>query len=115
MSDHASAHQLEHRQLLQLQRASLLEATTLVVLVFVAVPLKHLAGLPLATAIVGPVHGLAFLFYLWTVLETTLGGGWTRAELTRLLVTAVVPFAGFTNVGWLRRKAERLAYPSLST
>jgi integral membrane protein len=91
-------------QLRQLTIASLLEATTLLVLVFVAVPLKHVAGLPLATAIVGPIHGLAFLFYLWTVFDTVTEGGWTRAETARLVATAFVPFGGFFNLPLLRRK-----------
>jgi integral membrane protein len=106
MSDHPSELQrLEQRQLRRLQHASILEASTLVVLLFVAVPLKHMAGLPVATAIVGPLHGLAFLFYLWTVLETTMGGGWTHAEIARLVLAAFIPFGGFTNIAFLQRKA----------
>ena len=96
-------------QLRQLTIASLLEATTLLILVFVAVPLKHVAGLPLATAIVGPIHGVAFLFYLWTVFDTVTDGGWTRGEIARLVATAFVPFGGFFNLPLLRRK--QLATP----
>lgn len=91
-------------QLRQLTIASLLEATTLLVLVFVAVPLKHIAGMPLATSIVGPVHGVAFLFYLWTVFDTVTEGGWTRGEIARLVATAFVPFGGFFNLSLLHRK-----------
>jgi integral membrane protein len=110
VSEHASARhrQLERAQLRNLQMVSLLEASTLVILLFVAVPLKHLAGLPLATAIVGPLHGIAFLLYLWTTLETVAGGGWTRSEIARLVLSAFVPFGGFANVPFLRRKTARL-------
>jgi integral membrane protein len=110
VTEHASARhrQLERRQLRNLQTVSLLEASTLVLLVFVAVPLKHLAGWPVATAIAGPLHGLAFLLYLWTTLETVACGGWTRSEIARLVLSAFVPLGGFANVPFLRRKAARL-------
>ena len=49
----------DRNALRNLQYLSLLEATTLVVLVCVAVPLKHLAGYPVAVSIMGPVHGIA--------------------------------------------------------
>ena len=57
----------------------------------------------------GPVHGLAFLAYIWTVIETVSGGGWNRREIARLAVVALVPFGGFTNGAFLRRKAASLA------
>lgn len=100
---------LELMQLRRLEIASLVEATTLVLLVGVAVPLRHLAGKPLAVTVLGPAHGLAFAAYLWTVLQTVAEGGWRRREWLRLLVTAFVPFAGYANLPLIRRKAEALA------
>lgn len=41
----------EQARLRRMRAASLLEGSTLVVLLFVAVPLRHLAGLPIATRI----------------------------------------------------------------
>jgi len=99
----------EKRQLKMLAIASLVEATTLVLLVFVGVPLKHLASLPLATSILGPVHGLAFLFYLRTVIETVTTGAWKRSEIVRLVLTAFIPFGGYSNIPLLRRKAALLS------
>jgi integral membrane protein len=50
---------LELGQLRRLEIASLLEVT-LILLLFVGVPMKHLGGWPAATAVLGPVHGAAF-------------------------------------------------------
>lgn len=100
---------LERAQLRRLRLASLAEAATLLALVFVAVPLKHFAGRPAAAAVLGPVHGLVFLAYCWVAVETVAGGGWTRREVGRLFVAAVVPFGGLTNGPLLRRKAAALA------
>ena len=79
---------------------------TLLALLLIAVPLKHLAGLPGAVA--GPVHGVAFAFYAWTVIETIAGGGWSRGGAGHLAVAAMVPFGAFANLRWLRRRAQAL-------
>jgi integral membrane protein len=81
-----------------------IEATTLVVLVFIAVPLKHLGGTPTAVQWVGPVHGIAFVMYMWMVITSAASGLWRRSEVVRLLVVAIVPFGGFLNTAWLARK-----------
>lgn len=99
----------ELEQLLRLKLVSFVEATTLLLLLCVAVPLKHFAGIESAVQLMGPVHGVAFLFYLWTVIQTVSGGGWSRSETARLLVGAVVPFGGFLNLHLLARRAAALA------
>lgn len=91
--------------LARLRIASWAEGATLLALVGIAVPLKHLAGLPVATAIMGPVHGLAFLFYLWAVAAAVSGGGWRRSEIARLVIAAFIPFGALAVQPMLRRRA----------
>lgn len=93
----------------RLRLVSLVEATTLLILLLVAVPLKHAFGYALATRIMGPVHGAAFVAYAWSVIAAVSGGGWSRSEVARLSVGAVLPFGGFLNAGLLRRKQAELA------
>jgi integral membrane protein len=81
-----------------------IEATTLVLLVFVAVPLKHLGGMPAAVKWLGPVHGIAFAIYVWMLATSAASGVWRRSEIIRLMVAAIVPFGGFLNAAWLARK-----------
>jgi len=100
---------LELLQLRRLEVALLVEATTLILLVGVAVPLRHLAGKPAAVTVMGPIHGLAFVAYIWTVFQTVAEGGWRRSEWLRLVATAFVPFAGYAYLSLIRRKAEALA------
>jgi integral membrane protein len=97
-------------QIRRLRLASFVEATTLLILLLVAVPLKHAMGYALATRIMGPVHGAAFIAYAWCVIATVSGGGnWTRRELARLIVAAFIPLGGFANAGFLRRKQATVA------
>jgi integral membrane protein len=90
-------------QLRQLEIASFAEATTLILLMLIAVPLKHFAGWNLGVKVMGPVHGLAFLAYIWFVVQTV-----TRREIARLMVVAFIPFGGFYNLRFLSKKVTTL-------
>jgi len=91
-------------QLKRLHLASLVEGSTLVILVCLAVPLKHLAGYPQLTSAMGPIHGLAFLFYAWMVINTASAGLWRKGQVTRLLLLAFIPFGTFFNIGMIKRR-----------
>lgn len=87
-----------------LRIATLAEALTLLALVLVAVPLKHAANLPEATRVMGPVHGAAFLTFSWFVVRAWAEGlfGWRGAA--RMMAGAMIPFGGFANERWLKRR-----------
>ena len=95
----------ERLQLRRLEIASFAEASTLVLLVCVAVPLKHFRGFGEAVRVMGPLHGLTFLTYFWIAVQTLAGGGWTRTGGARLIIGALVPFGGFFNLPFLSRRA----------
>ena len=48
----------------QFRLVALLEGSSYLLLLFVAMPLKYLAGLPLAVRLVGSLHGLLFLLFM---------------------------------------------------
>ena len=85
-----SADQTEElSQLRKMRAVSLLEGTTLLLLIGVAVPLKHLAGYPIATRVMGPVHGIAFVLYVWMLIQTVSIGGWSRGATARMVLAAL--------------------------
>lgn len=92
-----------------LRFVSLLEGATLVALVCVAVPLKHLAGYPAATSILGPIHGFAFLLYGWMMVQAISAGGWSRDEIARCALAGFIPFGAFFVAGLLKRKEAAMA------
>ena len=93
-----------------LRATSLVEGITLLALLGIAVPMKHVAGMPQAVSILGPIHGMAFLAYLWAVLSTTSSTpGWSRKDVARLALSAFVPFGAFLNLPYLRDKELALA------
>jgi integral membrane protein len=54
-------------------------------------------GQPIATAVMGPVHGAAFLLYVDMLVRTVSGGGFARGEVPRMVVAALVSFGAFVN------------------
>lgn len=90
-----------------LQRAAIVEGLTLIALVCIAVPLKYWAGLPGLVAILGPIHGAAFIGFAIMIsygLSTKLIGIWGGL---RLFVGSLIPFGGFVNERWLRSLSEQ--------
>lgn len=91
-----------------LRAASLAEASTLAALVLIAVPMKHFADAGEPVHFMGPLHGAAFLFYLWALIQAATAGAWRRGEVIRMIVVACIPLAGFANQPWLARKLRAL-------
>lgn len=88
-----------------LKRAAIFEALTLLALFCVAMPLKYWAGVPSAVSIMGPIHGLAFIVFLWFVTRSWAEGLIDWLGALRLFIGAFIPFGGFVNERWLRRRS----------
>lgn len=95
---------IELAQLRRLEFASFVEGTTLLLLLVIAVPLKHLYGWSTGVRFMGPVHGLAFCAYIWFAVQTVTGGGWRMPEIARVMICAFIPFGAFFNRTLLSRK-----------
>ncbi|MGO3869738.1 hypothetical protein CLH39_10155 [Alcaligenes faecalis] len=78
----------------QLRFFCLVEAVTLLTLLFIAVPLKHLAGYPLGVSVIGPIHGFVFLVFGWSVAQSIGAGSISPQAGGRLLFAACLPFGG---------------------
>ncbi|MEW6764692.1 MAG: DUF3817 domain-containing protein [Pseudomonadota bacterium] len=82
---------------------TLIEGASLIALVLIAVPLKHLAGLPIGVKIIGPIHGALFLWTMGVLALVVL-----RAQLPILkglgvFLAALIPFGGL----WSHRMIDR--------
>lgn len=89
-----------------LMRSAVFEAITLLALFCVAMPLKYWANLPQAVSFMGPVHGLAFMIFMWFVNRSWAEGLISTLGALRLFIGAFVPFGGFINERWLRHQLE---------
>lgn len=97
----------ESAQLRWLKIASVVEATTLLLLLCIAVPLKHLGDWPLGVRLMGPLHGLAFVVYIWMAVQVVLDAHWRCVDVAWLIFLAVIPFGGYVNAVFLSRILRR--------
>jgi integral membrane protein len=67
-------------------------------------PLKYLAGLPLAVRIVGSVHGGLFLVFLAVLYRAGRQRGWPLRRWLIAFISSVVPFGTFVFDRSLRRE-----------
>jgi len=78
-----------------LRRVALAEAVSYLLLVGVAMPLKYLAGQPLAVRVVGMVHGLLFIAFCWALLQALLKAKWPVMRCALVMVVSFIPIVPF--------------------
>ena len=87
----------------RLRLVAFLEGASLLVLLFVAMPLKYLAGQPAAVRHVGMAHGLLFVLYVLLVIQVAIEYRWAVSKALLALLASVVPFGTF----WADRRLFR--------
>jgi integral membrane protein len=71
------------------------EGWSFLLLIGVAMPLKYLAGQPMAVTVVGGAHGALFLAYWAVIIEAAVMDSWPWKRAVLLLAAAVVPGGPF--------------------
>lgn len=80
----------------RLRLIGFLEGISLLLLVFVAVPLKYLAHEPIFTKAIGPVHGALFLLFIFNTLSVGVEQSWKFRDTTwKVLIACIIPFGTF--------------------
>lgn len=91
----------------RLRLIGILEGISLLLLVGVAVPAKHLYGNPELVRAIGPVHGLLFLLFVINTLRVGVEQDWRFKTTTwKVLVACVIPFGTFYIDRQLLRKIK---------
>lgn len=96
---------MQHEAMERLRRLGVIEGVSLLALLCVAMPLKYLADIPEAVAIVGWVHGALFLGFCASLAHVVIAHRWPVSHAIRPLVASVVPFGFLVVDPWLRRLA----------
>ncbi|MBD2715036.1 DUF3817 domain-containing protein [Microvirga sp. STR05] len=79
----------------RLRVVGFLEGWSFLILLLVAMPLKYLAGEPLAVRYVGMAHGVLFVAYVLLVLQNALEHSWNLRKTALALVASFIPLGTF--------------------
>ena len=80
----------------RLRLTGFLEGISLLILIFIAVPLKYIYGNPALVKVVGQMHGILFLIFVFNTLRVGVEQAWKFKETTwKVLLACVIPFGTF--------------------
>jgi len=74
---------------------ALLEGTSLLVLLFVAMPLKYSFGVPEAVKLVGAIHGVLFILFNVVLLVSVIKGHLSAVKGFIGFLASFIPFGTF--------------------
>ena len=83
---------------------SILEGISYLVLLGIAMPLKYLAGQPLAVRVVGSVHGALFVLFVIALAMVTIRARWRWTRAVVAMIASLLPFGAFALERSLRRE-----------
>ena len=79
------------------------EGSSFLVLLFISMPLKYLADMPMPNKVFGMLHGLLTVLYLFALIEFKLNYKVSWKEFIIVLAASLLPFGTFyAEKRWLR-------------
>lgn len=82
------------------------EGYSFLLLLFIAMPLKYMAGMPKAVTLAGSIHGALFVAYAIAAVFLFTHAKWPLNRIPGLFYAAVLPFGTFVlERKWLRERA----------
>jgi integral membrane protein len=89
----------------------LAEGIPFLVLLGVAMPLKYLLGLAMAVRIVGLIHGVLFIAFVYLVFEAMSSLRWSLKQVVVALLASLLPFGTIVLDRRLRLAAQEKPSP----
>ncbi|WP_457638996.1 DUF3817 domain-containing protein [Persephonella sp.] len=83
---------MDKKSMDRLAKVSLIEGISLIVLVFVGMPLKYFMGYEIATKILGSIHGVLWLAFLYVLYDARKKNSLDNSFTAKMLVFSVIPF-----------------------
>jgi integral membrane protein len=92
----------------RLRMTGIAEGISFITLLFIAMPIKYIAGNPQVVLYVGWVHGLLFMLYLLALIAAKINLEWKFKKTLIAFLASLVPFGTFILDKSLRREEIKL-------
>lgn len=80
----------------RLRLMAFFEGITLIILVFISIPLKHFYGITEISTLIGPIHGVLFLLFVVSTISVGVEYDWKFKQTTwKVLIACIIPFGTF--------------------
>ncbi|WP_181305614.1 DUF3817 domain-containing protein [Rufibacter sp. XAAS-G3-1] len=74
---------------------AVLEGISYIILLFIAMPLKRMAGIPEVQKYVGWAHGLLFILFVALLVQVWREYRWSFGKVVMAFVASLIPFGTF--------------------
>jgi integral membrane protein len=88
--------------------AGFLEGISYILLLFIAMPMKYMYGMPLATKIVGMIHGILFIIFMILLLQAAQKHNFQKSDTIKFFIASLLPFGTFFTDKRLRELEEEI-------
>jgi integral membrane protein len=79
----------------RLRIVGFIEGLSYLILLFIAMPIKYLVGIPEPVRMTGMAHGLLFVLYILLVIQATIQYNWSLRKAFIAFLASLVPFGTF--------------------
>jgi len=89
------------------RKVAIAEGVSFLVLLFIAMPLKYLANIPIAVTIAGGLHGILFISFFILAREVKSDYKKDYKWMGKALLASILPFGTFVmDKQWKKEEAE---------
>ncbi|MCO4845017.1 MAG: DUF3817 domain-containing protein [Sulfurovum sp.] len=81
-----------------------IEGISFIILLFIAMPMKYSFGYPMATKVVGMLHGLLVFAFIYQIIEAKKEDGFILKETALYSILSLIPFGSFYTDKLLAKK-----------
>jgi integral membrane protein len=90
----------------RLRAVGLIEGSSFLLLLLIAMPLKYFAGIAQGVQVVGAIHGVLFILYILAVIQAAVVRKWSMGRMLFMLIASSIPLAPFLLDARLRKEEE---------
>jgi len=72
-----------------------IEGYSYIILVFIAMPMKYLMDIPIAVKVVGMIHGVLFIIFLYLGVKAWISTKWSLYQTIIFFIASLLPFGTF--------------------
>ncbi len=84
------------------------EGVSYLVLLFIAMPMKYMLGIAIATKIAGMIHGLLFIGFIILLMQAAQKHNFSSKDNTIFFIASLIPFGTFFTDKRLRELEEQI-------
>lgn len=89
------------------RKTAIIEGISYLILLFIAMPLKYIFGIPEPVKYFGWIHGVLFLVYMAVLIAAAVMNRWSIKRIIIYLIGSILPFVPFYLDKNLKKEYEK--------